>query len=250
VLLAIWSGDGDGCPTEESDAGNHAIPLDRIVAGVEISGVGQVRDNRLALGGVSSSSVWPGLIERSNVAHGFDIQLEAGVGPESIAEWLHANGIPAVALKTDPGDGAGSRAVGSDEDASRVARFTALFLRKLAALEEPPVYQESASGGPPGAAPSKGRPFTGTIPDPLPPTPRWRWARNWPGERSPARCCWQSGPETATVAPRKRATGVEITGIEDYARALDGLTIGQPVEVVFRRDGRTMRVKITPGRRD
>jgi len=243
VLLAIWSGDRSGCPPQEAIASDSGIPLERIVAGVDISGVGPVRDNRLALAGVSSSSVWPGLIERSNVVHGFDVQVDAGVEPESTAAWLHAKGIPAIAVKTDPGDAAGSPAAGSDQDATRVGRFIALFVRKLAALDKAPEYQETASGGPPAAARSTGRPFTGTIPD---------YAGGGEGLRlegvieggPAARAGIRAGDVIVELG------GVEISGIEDYARALDGLTIGQPVEVVFRRDGRTMKVEITPGRRD
>jgi Tol biopolymer transport system component len=243
VLMAIWSAEDNGCPSTKDFPSDSAIPLDRIVAAVEIYGLGRVRENRLVLSGARSSSVWPGLIERTNVVHGFDIQVEAGAAEESIAATLHAQDIPAITLTTDPEGSGGSAVSATDEDATRTAAFTALLVRKLAALDEPPEYSETASGGPPAGARGKGRPFTGTIPD---------YAGGGDGLKLEG--VIEGGP-AALVGLRAgdvivEFAGARISGIEDYARALDGLTIGEPVEVVFRREGQTMKVEITPGRRD
>jgi Tol biopolymer transport system component len=243
ALLAIWSAGSSGCPSHEEVASASAIPLDRIVAAVEISGLGRIRENRLLLGGARSSPVWPGLIERTNVVHGFDVQIEAGVDKESTAARLHAEAIPAITLTTDSENVAGSSSAATDDDAIRAAAFTAHLVRKLAALDEPPEYSETASGGPPAGARGKGRPFTGTIPD---------YAGGGDGlklegviEGGPAALAGLRGGDVIV-----EFAGARISGIEDYARALDDLTIGEPVEVVFRRDGQIKRVEITPGRRD
>jgi S1-C subfamily serine protease len=40
--------------------------------------------------------------------------------------------------------------------------------------------------------------------------------------------------------------GQKITNIYDYTYALDAVKIGQPVEVVVNRNGRTVKVRVTP----
>ena len=52
------------------------VPLDKVVAYVNFDMVGRLRENKLILQGVGSSSVWTKLIEKRNVPIGFNLTLQ------------------------------------------------------------------------------------------------------------------------------------------------------------------------------
>ncbi|MDH3746348.1 MAG: M20/M25/M40 family metallo-hydrolase, partial [Acidobacteriota bacterium] len=75
VLLAFWSGEELGLlGSAKFMKEDPPIAADEIAAYVNMDMVGRMRDNKLSLQAVGSSSIWPRMIEQVNVPVGFDIQ--------------------------------------------------------------------------------------------------------------------------------------------------------------------------------
>ena len=70
VLFAFWSGEELGLIGSSHFVETPPLPPENIAAYVNFDMVGRLRDNKLSLQGVGSSSIWRGLIERRNVPGG------------------------------------------------------------------------------------------------------------------------------------------------------------------------------------
>ena len=76
VVLAFWSGEELGLLGANRFVREPPLPLDSIVAYVNLDMVGRMQDNRLTLQAAGSSSVWPRVIEQANVVSGFDQEVQ------------------------------------------------------------------------------------------------------------------------------------------------------------------------------
>ena len=73
VIFACWSGEEIGTHRLGRVLRASTGAADKIVAYVNADMVGRMRDNKLTLQGVGSSHVWRRLIEKRNVAAGFNL---------------------------------------------------------------------------------------------------------------------------------------------------------------------------------
>jgi hypothetical protein len=243
IVLAFWSGEAQGLLGASDFVEAPGVPVDEIAAYLNLDEVGAVRDNRLTLRGVGSSSVWPRLIEQTNVVVGFDVRTRPDPQLPTDASVFYAEGVPIVdffAGGQESPDRAPERADAVNyDDLDRVAHFASIFAQKIGRLDEPPDHVEIARR--PGSTVERDdvRPYTGTVPD---------YAAGVEGLRLSGVA--DGGP--AELAGLRAGdiivefAGIAIANVHDYARALGAATIGEPVTVVCLRDGERLAFTLTP----
>jgi len=245
VLLEFWSGEELGLIGSNAYVTAPPIPLDQMAAYLNFDMVGRMQDNKLTVQAAGTSSAWAKIIEQTNVAAGFDLQLQQDpYQPTDVASFNQA-GVPCLNFFTGahvdyhrPTDTADKI---DYEDLDRVADFAAAIVRRLDDLEQAPqftkVQQSERGGGRAGV-----RVFTGTIPD---------YATEVKGLLLSGVI---GGGPADEAGLRKGDVIVEIAGqtianIYDYTYSLEVLKIGQPAKVVYLRDGQRKETTLTPAAR-
>ncbi len=247
VVLAFWSGEELGVLGSAKFLQDPPVPADEIAAYVNLDMVGRMRDNKLTLQAVGSSSAWPGLIEQANVPIGFDVATgEDPYLPTDSTSFNQAS-VPTIHFFTGSHEDYHRPSDTADkinyEDLERVARFGALMVGKLANLEAAPDFVKVEPKTEQGGGRDTVRAFTGTIPD-------------YTTEVEGLRLSGVIGGGPADEAGLREGDvivelgGQTIANIYDYTYALDAVKIGEPTKVVFLRDGERMEVTITPRARD
>ncbi|HXV65224.1 MAG TPA: M20/M25/M40 family metallo-hydrolase [Vicinamibacteria bacterium] len=247
VAVAFWSGEELGLLGSTDFVRSQAIPTEKIVAYVNFDMVGRMRDNKLVLQAVGTSPVWPRLVEQTNVPIGFDIELsEDPYLPTDVTSFNQAS-IPSINFFTGshseyhrPAD---RPELINYDDLGRVVDFGTLLARKLSELNERPEFVKVARKQQSGGSRDTLRAFTGTIPD---------YTTEVDGlllsgviEGGPAE---EAGLQAGDVIVEM--AGQKITNIYDYTFALDVVKVGEPVTVVFLRDGERQETKLTPRARE
>ncbi len=222
------------------------IPAEEMAGYVNFDMVGRSKDNKLSIQGVGSSAEWRPLIERSNVPVGFDLTLTEDPNLPTDSTAFNNASVPAVHFFTGshteyhrPSD---DSELINYEDLARVAQLGALIAYRVAGADEAPAFvayqSETRRAGRGGS-----RVFTGTIPD---------YATDVKGlllggviEGGPAE---EAGLQAGDVIVG--FGGQEVADIYDYMYALEGAKIGEPLEVVFERDGERRTVTLTPRARE
>jgi hypothetical protein len=243
IVLAFWSGQALGLLGANDFVQTPSVPIGEIAAYLNFDRVGRVQDNRLTLRGVGSSSLWPRLIEQTNVVVGFDVRIRPDPHLPTDASVFYLDGVPIVDFSAG-GQGVPRRP--SDradtlnyDDLDRVARFGAIFAQKIGRLDEPPDHVEIERRGGSAVEPDDVRPYTGTIPDYAAGVEGLRLsgvADGGPAERAGL----QEGDVIIEFA------GVAIANVHDYARALGAAKIGESIAVVYLRDGKQLVATLTP----
>ena len=242
VLLAFWSGEELGLLGSAHFVDQAPVPVEQISAYLNFDMVGRSHDNRLTLQAVGSSEAWPGVIERSNVPVGFDLVLQEDPYQPTDVMSLNMAGVPSLGFFTGshedyhrPTDDASSV---NYEDLDRVARLGALIGRNVANRDAPLVFVQVQRTAQQGDRASL-RAFTGTIPDYTSDVEGLRLSGVIEGGPA-ANAGLQEGDVIVEFA------GQSITNIYDYTYALDAVKIGEPLTVVFIRDGERHDVTMTP----
>ena len=94
IIFALWSGEELGLIGSTHFVNDPVVPLDKVVAYVNFDMVGRLRDNKLILQGVGSSSVWPKLIEKRNVPIGFNLTLQTDPYLPTDVTAFYPKGVP------------------------------------------------------------------------------------------------------------------------------------------------------------
>ncbi|HET9856761.1 MAG TPA: M28 family peptidase, partial [Chthoniobacterales bacterium] len=76
VIFACWSGEEIGLIGSAAFCDHPPVPLNKVVAYVNADMIGRMHDNKLTLQGVGSSHSWRKLIEKRNIAAGFNLILQ------------------------------------------------------------------------------------------------------------------------------------------------------------------------------
>jgi hypothetical protein len=243
VVLAFWSGEELGALGSHDFLASEVIDPDQIAAYVNLDMVGRVRDNKLVLQAAGTSSVWPRLIEQSNIPVGFDLQTrDDPYLPTDTLNFVQA-GIPTLDFFTGsheeyhrPADRAETL---NYEDLDRVARFGALVTYKTANLEAAPDFIEVERDPESSRGREGSRVFTGTIPD-------------YTAEVEGLRLSGVIGGGPAETAGLQEGdvivelAGQTVANVYDYMYALEALEIGEAVKVIFLREGNRQETTITP----
>jgi len=243
VAFAFWAGEELGLLGSGEFVRGGAIPVADIAAYINFDMVGRMRDNKLVLQAVGTSSVWPRLIEQANVVVGFDVQVsEDPYLPTDVTSFNQA-GVPSVNFFTGSHKEYHRPADRADlinyEDLERVVELGALLTQKIAGLQKKPDFIKVARAPQQGGSRDTVRVFTGTIPD---------YATQVEGlllsgviEGGPAEEAGLRGGDVIV-----EFAGRKISNIYDYTYALDVVKIGEQVAVVFLRGGERRETKLTP----
>jgi Tol biopolymer transport system component len=245
VIFAAWSGEELGLLGSSRFCEDPPVELSRITAYLNLDMVGRVRENQLAVQGVGSSPEWPRLIERRNIAAGFSLTLSDDPYLPTDTTPFYLKGIPVLAFFSGahedyhrPSDTA--EKVNYD-DLARIARFVGSIAVGLADAETAPAFARvERSQATIGGDRDMLRAYLGTIPDyvteDVPGVKLAGVRAGGPADRAGLR----EGDIITEFA------GQKIANIYDYTYALDAVKIGEPIEVEVRRDGKTLRLSVTP----
>jgi hypothetical protein len=245
ILFAAWSGEEVGLIGSSHFAERPPLPLSNVVAYVNFDMVGRLRDNKLNLQGIGSSPAWRKLIEKRNVAAGFNLTLQDDPYLPTDTTPFYPKNVPVIAFFTGSHEEYHRPADKPDtlnyDGLERIAKFARALITDLASGAERPAYAkvEKKDGG---GGREQLRAYLGTIPD---------YAQEVAGVKisgtrggSPAEKAGLKGGDIIV-----EFAGQKIANIYDYTYAMDAVKIGQPVKVIVLRDGKRVELMATPATR-
>jgi Tol biopolymer transport system component len=245
LAVAFWSGEEIGLIGSSYFVEHPLRPLwlSNVVAYVNFDMVGRLRENKLSLQGVGSSHTWRKLIEKRNVAAGFNLALQEDPYLPTDVTAFYPKGVPVLNFFT-----------GSHEDyhrptdrpetlnyegLERITRFARALVADLLQGGERPDYLSVARNDAGGGGRENLRAYLGTIPD---------YATEVAGVKlsgvragGPAD---QAGLKGGDVIVE--FGGKKIANIYDYTYAMDAAKIGEPLPVVVLRAGQRLTLQVTP----
>ena len=245
LVVALWSAEEIGLIGSNTFVNAPPIPLNQVAAYFNFDMVGRMQDNKLAVQATGSSTTWASLIERANVAAGFNLNLQPDpYQPTDVATFNQAS-VPSLNFTTGahldyhkPSDTPDKI---NYEDLDRIAEFATTITARLMESDQAPqfvkVEQSSQTVNRTGV-----RVFTGTVPD---------YAADAKGlllsgviGGGPAE---QAGLQKGDVIIE--IAGQTIANIYDYTYALELLKIGEAVKVVYMRGSERHETTLTPAAR-
>jgi hypothetical protein len=242
IIFAFWSGEEVGLIGSSFYAQHPTVPLKQVAAYFNFDMVGRLRDNKLTLQGIGSSSVWKRVLEKRNVVAGFQLTLQDDPYLPTDSTAFYLKEVPFINFFTGshedyhrPTDTASTL---NYEGLERITHFASALASDLAGTATRPDFVKV---GP--SSPSEGREnlrvYIGSIPD-------------YTTEMSGVKLAGVRGNSPADKAGLKAGdvivqfAGQKITNIYDYTYALDSAKIGQPVEVIVQRDGHPQTLRVIP----
>ena len=247
ILIALWSAEEIGLVGSNAFVTAPPVPLGEIAAYFNFDMVGRMQDNKLIVQASGSSPVWGRLIERANVAAGFDLAVQPDPYLPTDSASFNQAGVVTLNFTTGAHPDYHKPSDTSDkinyEDLDRIVAMAASIIRSLADAEDAPQFTKVDQPALRGGTVAGLRVTTGTIPD---------YATEVKGlllggvtGGGPAE---QAGLMKGDVIIEIAGQG--IANIYDYTYALELLKVNQPVKVVYTRNGERRETMLTPvGRR-
>ena len=246
VIFSFWSGEELGLIGSARYAAKPTVNLSNVVAYLNFDMVGRLRDNKLTLQGVGSSSAWKKLIERQNVLAGFDLTLQQDPYLPTDTTSFYPKGIPVLAWFTGshkeyhrPGDDTHTL---NFEGLDRITKFAGNIVRDLAAGGDRPDYlkvEKTDQGGSRDTI----RVYLGTIPDYASEDVKGVLLSDVRGGGPADKAGLKGGDIIVHFA------GKDITNIYDYTYAIDAVKVGKQVGIEVLRKGKRVKLSITPAAR-
>ncbi len=243
VIFACWSGEEIGLIGSGAFCAKPPVPIEKITAYVNFDMVGRLRDNKLTLQGVGSSKVWRKMIEKRNVAAGFNLALQDDPYLPTDTTSFYPKKVPVLNFFTGahedyhrPTDTADKLDYPGTE---RIAKFAQQIILDLTSAPERPDLARVARSDSGGGSRETLRAYLGTIPDYTTEVKGVKLSGVRGG--SPAE---KAGLQGGDVIVQFGAQA--ITNIYDYTYALDAVKIGQPVKVSVDREGKRVELTVTP----
>ena len=219
-------------------------PATGIIAALNMDMVGRMKD-QVVLQGVSSSSYWPSVIESKNVVVGLPITLSNETDLPTDASSFYRAGIPILSAftgsHTDYHTPRDTPEKLNYPDAARIARLMGLITRSLATVEQAPdfIKQEAKTEKAPraglrawlGSVPSYGDDVVGVLLSDV--------SKGGPAEKAGV----QGGDIVVEL------DGISLENIYDYTAVLDAIKIGKETSITVMRNGKRIKLRITPGSR-
>ena len=243
VIFACWSGEEIGLIGSTAFCEHPPVSLDKVVAYVNADMVGRMRDNKLTLQGAGSSHAWRRLIEKRNVAAGFNLALQDDPYLPTDVTSFYTKNVPVLNFfsgahedyhrPTDTADKLNYK------DLERISRFTHDVIVDLAQNSSRPDLAKVESSGQAGGGREALRTYLGTIPDYTTEVKGVKLGGVRGG--SPAEKAGVRGGDVIV-----EFAGQKITNIYDYTYALDASKIGQPTRMVVERDGGRVTLTVIP----
>ena len=246
VMFTLWSGEEIGLVGSNAFVMNPPVPLNQVAAYLNFDMVGRMQNNKLAADGVASSPAWARILERANIAAGFDLATNDDPYQPTDSSNFNQAGLPTLFFTTGshpdyhrPSDTADKI---NYEDLDRIVDFAAAVIQATANADMAPAFTKV---DPPntGATLAGVRVTTGTIPD-YTTEAKGLLLAGVVGGGPAEKAGLMKGDIITEIA------GQSITNIYDYTFALELLKADTPVKVVFMRNGQRREVELTPaGRR-
>ena len=247
IIFALWSGEELGLIGSTHFANDPIVPIEKVAAYVNFDMVGRLRENRLILQGVGSSSVWTKLIEKRNVPIGFNLTLQEDPYLPTDVTAFYPKEVPVLSFFTG-GHEDYNRPTDDIETLNydgldRISQLAHGIVSDLVSAEERPTYVRVERRQSTEGSRDTLRAYLGTIPD-------------YTTEGTGVKLSGVRAGGPADKAGLKGGDvivefgGQEITNIYDYTYALDAVKIGEPVEVVVLRDGKRVKLTVTPEARN
>jgi len=240
LIFAFWSGEEMGLLGSAHFAGQPVVS--NITAYLNFDMVGRMRDEKLVLQGAGSSTVWPKLIERRNVAAGLSLTIQEDPYLPTDTTSFYPKGVPVLAFFTGNHDDYHRPSDDADklnyDGLERIAHLARLLAQDLAEAPERPDYVKVERSNTPGNRDAL-RVYLGTIPDYATEVKGVKISGVRPG--SPAE---KSGLKGGDVLVE--FAGQKIANIYDYTYALDAAKIGQPLQIKVQRQTNLVEVTVIP----
>ena len=247
IIFALWSGEELGLIGSTHFVNDPIIPLEKVAAYINFDMVGRLRENRLILQGVGSSSVWTKLIEKRNIPIGFNLTLQEDPYLPTDVTAFYPKEVPVLSFFTG-GHEDYNRPTDDPETLNfygieRISDFAHGIVLDLISADERPEYVRVERSQSEEGSRDMLRAYLGTIPD---------YTTEGTGVKI-------SGVRTGGPADKAGLKGGDVivefggqkvTNIYDYTYALDAVKIGEPVEVVVLREGKRLKLTVTPEARN
>ena len=243
IVFCWWTGEELGLLGSAQYAKNPLIPFKQVTSYINLDMVGRMKDNKLIIQGIGTSSVWKKLIEKRNVAGGFSLKLQDDPYQPTDITSIYPKGVPSICLFTGlhkdyhkPTDDPDTL---NYEGMQRLGQFAGHLLMDLAGEMKRPDYIKVERGNKGGGSRTEMRAYTGVIPD---------YGSEVEGllisDVAPGGPAAKAGIKGGDVVIE--FGGKEIKNIYDYTAALNGIKIGKPSKVVVVRKKKKVELKITP----
>ncbi len=243
VIFAGWSGEEIGLIGSAAFCEHPPVPLNKIVAYVNADMVGRMRDNKLTVQGVGSSHVWKRMIEKRNIAAGFNLALQDDPYLPTDVTSFYVKNVPVLNFFTGAHEDYHRPTDTADklnyEGLERVATFAKQIVADLVQTPERPDLAKVERSKQMGAGRETLRAYLGTIPD-------------YTTEVKGVKLSGVRGGSPAEKAGLKSGdvivefAGQKIANIYDYTYALDAVKIGKPVKMIVERNGQQTTLTVTP----
>ena len=233
---------------------NPLVPLASTVAMLNLDMVGRLRNGSLFVGGVGTSPVWKGLLERTNQSpagqNGSGGRFQLGIGQDGFGpsdhQSFYVKDVPVLFFFTGTHDDYHKPSDTADKVNTEGTRQIAEFVREIAVsvAGEPQrlaftrVQSESPNQGRRGGF----RVYIGTVPNYADSNDGLKLDGVRPG--SPAE---KAGLKAGDVVIKIAQMGIK--NVYDYTAALGELKANEEIDVVARRGGQEIKVKLTPEKR-
>jgi hypothetical protein len=246
ILLAFWSAEEIGLVGSNAFVSAPPVPVAGIAAYFNFDMVGRMQNNRLIAQATGTSPVWARLLERANVAAGFDLVTQADPYLPTDSANFNQAGVATLNFTTGPhvdyhkpSDTAAKIAY---DDLDRIVEMAASIIRSVSETDAPPQFTKVDQPAQQRGSMAGVRVTTGTIPD---------YATEVKGlllggviGGGPAE---QAGLTKGDVIVE--IAGQTIANIYDYTYALELLKVNEPVRIVYLRNGERRETTLTPAAR-
>ena len=247
IIFALWSGEELGLIGSTHFVNDPIIPLEKVAAYINFDMVGRLRENKLILQGVGSSSVWTKLIEKRNIPSGFNLTLQEDPYLPTDVTAFYPKEVPVLSFFTG-GHEDYNRPTDDPETLNftgieRISDFAHGIVLDLISADERPAYVRVERSQSEEGSRDTLRAYLGTIPD-------------YTTEGTGVKLSGVRAGGPADKAGLKGGDvivefgGQKITNIYDYTYALDAVKIGEPIEVVVLREGKRVKLTVTPEARN
>ena len=242
IIFALWSGEEIGLIGSNSFVEKPPVPLEKIVAYINFDMVGRLHDNKLTMQAVGSSKAWPRLLEKRNVAAGFQLGLQEDPYLPTDVTSFYPKRIPVLNFFTGSHDDYHRPSDTADkidyDGLARIAKFARAIIEDVATAPERPDFSRVERKEQGGGRDTM-RAYLGSIPD---------YATEVKGVKlsgvrggSPAEKGGLRGGDVIVEFGAQK-----IANIYDYTYALDAVKIGQPVKMIVEREGKRVELSVTP----
>ncbi|MEM8666691.1 MAG: M28 family peptidase [Planctomycetota bacterium] len=219
-----------------------------VAAYLNLDMVGRLRE-KLIVQGIGSSPGFAGEVQRRNLPVGLDLKLDkTSTRLPTDASAFVGRGVPVLAGFTGAHEDYHTPRDTADklnyEGIAKISRLFALVARGMLTAEEAPEFKLDEGDAPRDAPRARLTAYLGTIPDYVAGEIKGM-KLSGVGADGPAQKAGIRGGDIVI-----KLAGKKIEDVYDYTYAIEALKIGEEVEIVIIRDGKTIPMKITPGSRD